>query len=178
MLKVECIKNTNSAVLEVGRVYYAFPLPNGTHAYISKFPRETAHTGCFSIDRFQVTDREVLPPTRLTGPPKVRQLKPVEQYYQLKLICVPIHYQVLLYGCVVSTDEFAVYTDAAFQKPIGTLKAKMFEKVKEVQAPHSRAYVSPFPAVLKYGDLIEMRKAGLCEEVRIDPFESEQLSLF
>lgn len=51
MMTVKCINANNLTVLEVGATYYAFPV-SAEHAYISRFPNQQAHTGCFSLSRF------------------------------------------------------------------------------------------------------------------------------
>jgi hypothetical protein len=48
LLQGTCIKVGQSAVLEKGKEYFLFP--NGPdHYYVSRFPNENAHTGCFQV---------------------------------------------------------------------------------------------------------------------------------
>ncbi|PAD67311.1 hypothetical protein CHH83_19690 [Bacillus sp. 7586-K] len=57
MLQGICIDTENTVVLTEGEQYYLFP--NGTeHYYVSKFPNEGAHTGCFQAKYFKVIEKE------------------------------------------------------------------------------------------------------------------------
>jgi hypothetical protein len=59
MLQGTCIEGGQSAVLEKGKEYFLFP--NGPdHYYVSRFPNENAHTGCFQAKYFQLIDEEDL----------------------------------------------------------------------------------------------------------------------
>lgn len=49
--------SANSIVLQPGQKYYLFPHGN-THYYVSRFPNEGAHTGCFSKELFDVIEDE------------------------------------------------------------------------------------------------------------------------
>jgi hypothetical protein len=51
----------NSEILQEGKKYYLFP--NGEqHYYVSPFPNEGAHTGCYQASRFELVEDEGLYP--------------------------------------------------------------------------------------------------------------------
>lgn len=53
MLKGLCINKGNTTVLTVGKQYFLFP--NGEHHYyVSMFPNQRAHKGCFESSLFQL----------------------------------------------------------------------------------------------------------------------------
>ncbi|XQY90666.1 hypothetical protein ACNRWW_14160 [Metabacillus sp. HB246100] len=57
MLQGICINTENTVVLTEGESYYLFP--NGTdHYYVSKFPNDGAHTGCFQTKHFHLVEKE------------------------------------------------------------------------------------------------------------------------
>jgi len=57
MLRVQCVDATNSMALVVGQIYFAFPINESKKAvYISNFNRESAHFGCFQMNRFKVLE--------------------------------------------------------------------------------------------------------------------------
>ncbi|MCM3651308.1 hypothetical protein [Metabacillus litoralis] len=57
MIQGICIDTQNTMVLSEGESYYLFP--NGPdHYYVSRFPNEDAHTGCFQAKHFQLIEEE------------------------------------------------------------------------------------------------------------------------
>ncbi|MBO1515028.1 hypothetical protein [Metabacillus bambusae] len=57
MLQGICVDTENTVVLQKGESYYLFP--NGPdHYYVSRFPNEGAHTGCFQVKHFELIDEE------------------------------------------------------------------------------------------------------------------------
>jgi hypothetical protein len=57
MLQGICIDPGQTVVLEKGKSYFLFP--NGTkHYYVSKFPNQNAHKGCFQAIYFQIIEKE------------------------------------------------------------------------------------------------------------------------
>lgn len=51
--KAVCVDDEAADLLEKGKTYYLFA--NGSeYAYVSRFPNQNAHFGCFSKDRFQI----------------------------------------------------------------------------------------------------------------------------
>jgi hypothetical protein len=60
MLQGICIDTGQSAVLERGTRYFLFP--NGPrNFYVSKFPNQNAHKGCFQANYFQIIEKEEWP---------------------------------------------------------------------------------------------------------------------
>lgn len=61
MLQGVCVDRGQTEVLEKGKTYYLFP--NGdNHYYVSNFPNEHAHKGCFHSKYFQILEQELYPP--------------------------------------------------------------------------------------------------------------------
>ena len=59
MLQGICINTDNTVVLTEFESYFLFP--NGPDLYyVSRFPNENAHTGCFEAKQFQLIDEEEL----------------------------------------------------------------------------------------------------------------------
>lgn len=57
MLQGVCVDTGQTAVLTKGESYFLFP--NGDkHYYVSRFPNQGAHKGCFQARYFQVVDEE------------------------------------------------------------------------------------------------------------------------
>lgn len=57
MVRVVCVDATNSMALVVDQIYFAFPVNElKTAAYVSNFNRESAHFGCFQMNRFKVLE--------------------------------------------------------------------------------------------------------------------------
>lgn len=60
MLQGVCINSDQTAVLEKGTSYFLFP--NGAkHYYVSNFPNQNAHKGCFQAKYFQIIEKEEWP---------------------------------------------------------------------------------------------------------------------
>jgi len=60
MLQGICIDSGQTAVLAKGATYYLFP--NGSkHYYVSKFPNQGAHRGCYSKEYFKLIEQELWP---------------------------------------------------------------------------------------------------------------------
>ncbi|MBO0962515.1 hypothetical protein J1P26_22735 [Neobacillus sp. MM2021_6] len=81
MLQGICIDTGYTAVLQKGTSYYLFP--NGdNHYYVSKFPNEGAHMGCFQERYFQVLEEEQWP-----DEPEIRLVSfDPEKLYKARLI--------------------------------------------------------------------------------------------
>lgn len=60
MLQGVCVDPGQSAVLEPGKRYYLFP-DGSHHFYVSKFPNQDAHMGCFQTLHFQIVEKEEWP---------------------------------------------------------------------------------------------------------------------
>lgn len=195
MLKVECINASNTASLVVGMIYYAFPFPGGEAAYISRFPDKNSHFGCFQLNRFIETAKPVSTFYTTNNKPKAHQkLTDFEKgcYYFAKIKWIPDKYKPYLYVYAVSEEIIAVYDNKAFERCLGTMKTKLFEKVSDINTPESPGEIIHFPASLTYGMLmdigflIENTKEKLEEDNRAELLESdpepllrfEQLSLF
>ncbi|OAH53103.1 hypothetical protein AWH48_12155 [Domibacillus aminovorans] len=81
MLQGTCI---DSDVLGAGETFYLFPA--GTdYVYASRFPRKSAHTGCFPIDRFKVKE-EVKTSEWPPEPPKRAVGIELNEVYVAKLV--------------------------------------------------------------------------------------------
>lgn len=192
MLQVECISSTNTSSLEVGKVYYAFPLPDGKAAYISRFPNKNAHLGCYQLSRFIETDKLVNGFYKTSTPQQSEFVK--GKFYVTKMKDLPDRYNSYIDVFAVDNDLLAVYEDRNFAKCIGTMKAYLFEKVSELKPPPTCGKVIQFPAAIKYGWLMERvgkteyepKNESLVEEVIQElpetildkPVQYEQLALF
>lgn len=50
----------NSEVLLEGKKYYLFPIGEGS-CYVSRFPNENAHTGCYQLSYFEIVEEQSFP---------------------------------------------------------------------------------------------------------------------
>ncbi len=192
MLQVECISSNNTSSLEVGKVYYAFPLPDGKAAYISRFPNKNAHMGCYQLNRFIETDKPV---TDFYKKPSPQSEFEKGKFYVTKMKDLPDRYNSYIDVFAVDNNLLAVYEDRNFAKCIGTMKATLFEKVAEIDPPSTCGKVSLFPAAIKYGWLMDrvgkpeyepkneilvekVVQEQLTETILDKPVQYEQLSLF
>lgn len=194
MLRIECINDSNSSVLEVGKVYYAFPVPRGEAAYISRFPNKCSNFGCFQINRFIETDKPASAFYTTNSLSKVRQKARFIKgsFYLAKKKNIADKYNPYLYVFAVSEDVLAIYNNESFAYCLGTNKAKSFEKISERKPPEKPGDVNLCPTSLTYGIImkigvpsatvkenpVEINEETVCEYATNPSIKFEQLSLF
>lgn len=159
MLRVECIDNFNTTVLEIGKVYYAFPTPGGKAAYISRFPNKNSHFGCFQLSRFIKTEKPVSTFYVTNSTPKVRQnlLNEFKKscYYLARMKGIADHYNPYFYVYAVSEEKLAIFDGETFRHCLGTSKSILFEKISECEVPKNPGRINLFPVAITYGMLME-----------------------
>lgn len=163
MLLVECIDASNLSVLTEGKRYYAFPV-NSSHAYISNFPNENAHSGCYSLHRF----REV--------PQEVEQKEPYVYHYKI----FATKKTVVVYGFEVTSQLIAIYKDPALKHLIGCVSKEKCTVHQKLEPVTSWAAYVVFPSVLLLGDLEGLQEVvdnGVAEK-EVTECKFEQLCLF
>jgi hypothetical protein len=88
MLEGVCIDTGQTVVLEKGKSYFLFP--NGTkHYYVSKFPNQNGHKGCFQAIYFQIIKKEEWP----QEPERLSIILDQEKVYKANLIWRRIGYK-------------------------------------------------------------------------------------
>ena len=131
MLTGICIDPGQSAVLEKGTRYYLFA--NGPkHFYVSKFPNQGAHNGCFQAKYFQVSEKEDWP----MEPDSVEVALDPEKIYKANLTWRKPGYQ------FVELKEYYIrpngthgffYHDRDLKKCGGCFPLHWFENFEEVK---------------------------------------------
>lgn len=162
MLHVECVDATNTSVLLEDDHYYAFPV-NSSHAYISKFPNEKAHTGCYSLQRF------------IEVPQEVEQKEPYVYHYKI----FATKKTVVVYGFEVTQQLVAIYKDYTLEHFIGCVSKEKCTVNQKLEPVTSWGAYTVFPSSLRLGDLEGLQV--VCDEVPmkdVSQGQFEQLCLF
>ena len=160
MLVVKCIDASNTNALKENEVYYAFPLNETMQAaYISRFPRIEAHTGCFQLSRFV----------------EVEQVAPIVEAYEIHFKAKANNKTYKLYGFDIDKPHMVLYKDSALSEFFACVHKEKCTKHKKLTESSVFARYSAIPTVLRLGDF-----EGI-EEVLPGRAEAEQciqLSLF
>ncbi|WP_274307473.1 hypothetical protein [Solibacillus daqui] len=159
MLVVECIDATNVSVLSVGAQYYAFPV-NNSFAYISKFPNENAHTGCYSLSRFA----------------EVPQLRKQVEAYEYMYEIAATKKKFIVYGFEASHNLVAIYKDKALEQYIGCVSKERCSVHQTLGLVDWKEDLIIFPSSLRLGDFEAVQEFSIVPA----PVEimNEQLCLF
>jgi len=131
MLQGICVDPGQTAVLTKGTSYYLFP--NGSnHYYVSNFPNQGAHKGCYSKEYFQLDEQEIWPEE-----PELRdiQLDP-NKIYRASLIWRRSGYRgtaLKEYFLKTKKTHAYFYHDEDLQKLCGCFPFHWFAGVEEVE---------------------------------------------
>ncbi|WP_339148376.1 hypothetical protein [Sutcliffiella sp. BMC8] len=122
MLQGICVKADSAEVLSKGENYYLFP--NGPeHYYVSKYPNQGAHKGCYHAERFKLKHNEIeLHKDRL---------------YSAELIYTYPGYSTKLfqrYFIRPSKTHCYFYKDAEQQKLMGCYPKEWFKDFEEIES--------------------------------------------
>ena len=162
MLRVECIDATNISVLSAGSQYYAFPV-NSSHAYISKFPNENAHSGCYSLSRF------------IEVPTVIEQKEPYVYHY----FVYATKKTLLVYGFQVSNQLIAIYKDAQIKQFIGCVPVERCTASQKLEPVSSWGSYQVSSGGIRLCDLEGVQEvAGKVVVEEIQRGQYEQLCLF
>lgn len=164
MLQGICINTSYTAVLEKGRKYFLFP--NGPSSfYVSKFPNEKAHTGCFRAVFFEITEENKLP----AEPEAISLCLDPDKVYKATLIWKTPFYKSKLnqdYYLKPSKMNAFFYKDLELEQLAGCFPLHWFSGFTEVEN-------ISLESVIKFGEsdhkLLEMES---------ESFVNEQLSFF
>ena len=166
MLQGICVDASLTMVLEKGRKYFLFPGgPN--HYYVSKFPRETAHCGCFHKSLFQIVQEDEWPPE-----PPMHNVPVLDssKIYEAKLIWRKRGYQQVeleTYYLQPTETHAYVYRDKQLKKCVGCFPLHWFEGFREVDAEENETNEAVFET--------ETLESETKEEM---PENFEQMSIF
>lgn len=130
MLQGICIDPGQTVVLEEGKSYFLFP--NGTqHYYVSKFPNQDAHKGCFQTKYFQIIQKE-----EWAIEPDVKALDLVqEKVYKANLIWRRPGYKSIKlqeYYVRPKTTNGYFYNDSSLRDCVGCFPLHWFANFVEV----------------------------------------------
>jgi hypothetical protein len=131
MLRGICTDLGQTAVLELGKSYYLFP--NGTkHFYVSNFPSQGAHKGCFQAKYFQIIEKDTWPPEPEV---KIFQLDRAKKYKAELIWRRPGYKNVELkeYFIKPLKTHCDFYQDSNFSKSRGCFPLHWFTNFVEVQ---------------------------------------------
>jgi hypothetical protein len=142
MLQGICTDTGHTTVLEMGKSYYLFP--NGTqHYYVSIFPNQDAHKGCFQSKYFQIIEKDAWPPE-----PKVKmfQLDRKKKYKAELIWRRPGYKNVELkeYFIKPLKTHCDFYHDSNFSKSGGCFPLHWFNNFTEVQPGAIEHEISDF----------------------------------
>lgn len=131
MLQGVCIDNSQTTVLEKGKSYFLFP--NGAHHYyVSIFPNQSAHKGCFQSRYFQIIKKEEWPQE-----PEIKLLNlDPEKLYKAKLIWRKPGYKMVAlkeYWIKPSKTHGDFYHDRELEKLGGSFPLHWFEDFEKVE---------------------------------------------
>lgn len=159
MLVVRCLDASNTNALREGEVYYAFPINEGMEAaYISRFPKVEAHTGCFQLRRFE----------------EVPQVSPVLDAYEVHFYAAATDKKYLLYGFEAADIYMILYKDKQLTQFFACMDRKKCEIKDKIAQVNTFAEYTLFPTALKIEQLEELSEVGHVEEKA----EYEQMTLF
>ena len=146
MLKGICIDKGGSIALVEGNTYYLFP--NGeAHYYVSKFPTEGTHFGCYQADQFYILESEESE-VKPVEPPKIEYSLDRNKVYKGTLVyrgCYP--------ASIVKFGDYYIkpykthgdyYADIYCKKQKGCFPLHWFENIHEVTVPEIQQNVHEF----------------------------------
>jgi hypothetical protein len=128
-----CVDTGETTVLEKGKKYFLFPR-GLDHYYVSKFPRETAHCGCFHKSLFQIIQEDEWPPEPAADNVPVLDSSKI---YAAKLIWRKRGYQQVKLGTYFiqpARTHAYLFRDRQLEKCIGCFPLHWFEGFKEIAA--------------------------------------------
>jgi hypothetical protein len=130
MIRGTCIETEGTDVLVKARQYFLFP--NGpTYFYVSNFPREGAHKGCFKSSLFLINSKEQWPPE-----PPVKHIElDKEKVYKALLVWRKEGYkgtELREYYVKPGETHGYLYKDSDFQKLKGCFPLHWFDRFEEV----------------------------------------------
>jgi hypothetical protein len=131
LLQGICVDASLTMVLEKGRKYFLFPI-GSEHYYVSKFPRETSHCGCFHKSLFQIVQEDEWPPE-----PPVDSIPALDssKIYAAKLVWRKRGYEQVKLGTyyLQPAGTYAyVYRDKQLEKCVGCFPLHWFAEFQEV----------------------------------------------
>ncbi|WP_018392465.1 hypothetical protein [Bacillus sp. 37MA] len=134
MLQGTCI---DSDILPAGETFYLFPA--GTdYVYASRFPRKSAHTGCFPIDRFKVKEEVETTEWPQEPPKRVVEIELNEVYVAKLVWCWEAskdrrdkEYYVIARGYGSHVDY---YPNPELEGLLGSLPVHWFENFRHVES--------------------------------------------
>jgi hypothetical protein len=130
LLQGTCIDAESTDVLINGKQYFLFP--NGsTHFYVSNFPREGAHKGCFKASLFLINSMDPWPPE-----PPVKHIElDKEKVYKAQLIWRREGYkstELKEYYIRPGKTHGYLYKDPDFQKLKGCFPLHWFDRFEVI----------------------------------------------
>lgn len=164
MLQGVCVDPGQTAVLEKYKKYYLFP--NGiNHFYVSNFPSNCSHMGCFQSAYFQILKKEEWPPepavkSVILDPQKVYSAKLIWRKPGYKFVELKDYYLRL---CKTHVD---VFKEINLSQYCGCLPVHWFTNFREIET--ETAGIEP---VLE-------ENVPICTESEPKITKYEQLSLF
>lgn len=138
MLQGICVDPGSTDVLEKGRKYFLFPAgPN--HYYVSKFPKENSHCGCFRKSLFQIVQEDEWPPE-----PSADSIPALDssKVYKARLVWRTRGYRdtkLGMYYLRPSGTHAYFYHDKELKRPGGCFPLHWFEDFREVDADETKA---------------------------------------
>ncbi len=169
MMQGICINQGQTSVLEKGKSYFLFP--NGTqHYYVSNFPNQNAHKGCFQMKYFQLVQKEEWP-----AEPEMKDLSlDREKVYKANLV-----WRKPGYKCVQLKDYYVqpknthgnFYKDSNLKKFGGCFPLHWFTDFTEVDPDANEPDIFDF--------VIDSEETGLLlAAIEPETINYVQLSLF
>lgn len=173
MLQGICVDTAATTVLEKGKTYFLFPGgPN--HYYVSKFPKENSHCGCFRKSLFQIVQEDEWPPE-----PPMHNVPVLDssKIYEAKLIWRTRGYRdtkLGMYYLRPSGTHAYFYHDKELKRQGGCFPLHWFAEFREVNGEENETN----EAVLETNEAIVETEAPKCEteEEKYETFE--QMSIF
>jgi hypothetical protein len=174
MLQGVCVDPGQTEVLEKGKTYYLF-LNGNEHYYVSVFPSQNAHKGCFQTKYFQVIERDSYPQEPAARP---IHLDP-NKVYKADLIWAKPGYRPFTskeYYIKPRTTHGYFYHDINLTKPGGCFPLHWFDNFIEIDVQVSVTVPIVVESVMKL-DKIEPTLNEIVHEISKSE-QYEQLSLF
>jgi hypothetical protein len=171
LLQGICVDTGITTVLEKGKKYFLFPI-GSEHYYVSKFPRETSHCGCFHKSLFRIVQEDDWPPE---PPADSIPVLDSSKIYEAKLIWRKRGYEHValgMYYLKTSKTHAYVYRDKQLKKCVGCFPLHWFAEFREVDADETNEVVFETNEVIVETEVTE-------HETKEEKHETfEQMSIF
>jgi hypothetical protein len=173
LLQGICVDTGATTVLEKGKKYFLFS--NGpNHYYVSKFPRESSHCGCFHKALFELVQEDEWPPEPSADTVPVLDSSKI---YEARLIWRRAGYKQVKLGTYYLQPlktHAHFYYDKQLKKFGGCFPLHWFEGFKEINADENEID----EAVLETDEVVFETEALECETKEEIPENFEQMSIF